>query len=579
VRAVVPLIVGVVTCVLCCAMPVPADAAFEVEPGSFKLATSSGHAGAHTDLTTSFALARDGAGSVEGLLRSMEVVLPTGFMLYPAAMTCAPAQLQLAECPAGAQIGTIEVELRLSAATDMTLTEPLYNMASSPGSTAVYGFVGGELVAGTIVVSVGPDSRVRASARNVFSSTELLRLSLTVSGVNPTRCTAAPLTAELRDVESWEGETQPPQVAAVGPFTNCESLSFAPTIAVAPEDTQAGTPAGYEVDLRVPQTEGAEGLASAELEEAVVSMPAGVVLSPSAANGLQACTEAQVGIGSERPVECPNASKLGVASVITPALSGELKGSLYLGGPPSGLIAGPPFTVYLTLEGHGAFVKVRGAVATNPTTGQITATFDESPELPFNELKLHLTGGSRAPLANPRACTDAEGVPIEYGAESELTPWTAPFESPAMPASPPFEITGCQGPRFDPTFVAGTTNNQAGAPSPLTVTVSREDADEELGGIAVTSPPGSPGTSRASRPAANRKPRKAPARGRARSAKSRSARARAPNRPSSRAARCSSPNPTTAPPSASRSTSPRRPAPSTWAAAPATAKSSARASP
>ncbi len=363
-------------------------------------------------------------------------------------------------------------------------------MASPPGSAAVYGFVGDRLVAGTIVVSVAPDSRVRLSAKDVASSIELLRLSLSLPGVNPTRCTGAPLAAELRDVESWEGETTPSQQATVSPFTNCESLSFAPTIAVAPEDTQANTPTGYEVDLSVPQTESAEGLASAELEEAVVSMPAGVVLSPSAANGLQACTEAEVGFGNEQPVDCPAASRLGTVSLLTPALSGELKGLLYLGGPPSGPIAGPPFTVYMTLEGHGALLKVRGTVATNPTTGQVTTTFAESPELPFSELKLHLTGGARAPLVNPRACTDAEGVPIEYGAEGILTPWTSPFESPATLSSPPFLVTGCQGPRFDPTFVAGTTDNQAGASSPLIVTISRQDADEDLGAIAVTLPPG-----------------------------------------------------------------------------------------
>ncbi len=532
-RAFVALIVGVVTCALGCVVPAAADAAFEVEPGSFKLTTSSDRAGAHPDLTTSFALARDGAGSVEGLLRNEEVVLPTGLMSYPAAVkACEPIQLQLEECPTGDQIGTIETELRLTATTDVTITGPLYNMTSPHGATAVYGFVTGRLFSGTIVLSVGPEYRVRMRAEAVVSSTELLRQSLTVWGVpadaahdtqrgenfkcsqfneeppecegggtaasespvaylvNPTRCTEAPLEAELRDVESWEGEASPPQRATLGPFTNCESLKFAPTITVAPETTQAITPTGYEVDLKVPQTESAEGLASAELENAVVTMPAGVALSPSAANGLEACTATEVGLGSEEPTTCPNASKLGTASAITPALSGELQGALYLGGPPSGPITGPPFTVYLTLEGHGAFVKVSGIVATNPETGQLTITFDETPELPFSELKLHLAGGARAPLANPRACTDAEGVPVEYSAAGELTPWTAPFESPVTPSSPAFEITGCQGPRFDPTFVAGTTNNQAGAYSPLVVTVSRQDADQELGGIAITTPPG-----------------------------------------------------------------------------------------
>jgi len=446
--------------------------------------------------------------------------------------TCNPMQLQLEECPIDTQIGTIEAKLRFSATLDLTITVPLYNMTSPPGSTAVYGFVTGQFFSGTIVLSVGPDYRVRMRAENMVSGAELLRQSLTVWGVpadpahdvergnhfkcrqfneempvcqgggfaasespaaylaNPTACTEAPLEAELRDVESWEGEASPPQQATLGPFTNCESLKFAPTITVAPETTQASTPAGYEIDLEVPQAEGAEGPANAALRDAVVTLPAGVVLSPSAANGLEACTEAEVGIGSEEPIMCPNASKLGAASAITPALSGELRGALYLGGPASGPITYPPFTVYLALEGHGALVKVRGTVTPDPATGQLTIVFDEIPELPFSELKLHLTGGARATLANPRACTDEKGAPIAYSAEGELTPWTAPSESPMTPSSPPFEITGCQEPRFHPAFLAGTTDNQAGSSSPLIITFSRQDADQELGEIAVTMPPG-----------------------------------------------------------------------------------------
>ncbi len=105
------------------------------------------------------------------------------------------------------------------------------------------------------------------------------------------------------------------------------------------------------------------------------------MLSPSAATGLVSCSEAQVGIGTEQPVECPQASKLGEVSLTTPALTSELKGFLYLGGPPSGVITKPPFTVYLTLHGHGVLVKVRGTVTPDPVTGQLTTVFDENPQL------------------------------------------------------------------------------------------------------------------------------------------------------------------------------------------------------
>ncbi len=280
----------------------------------------------------------------------------------------------------------------------------------------------------------------------------------------------------------------------LAPTPVCESLKFAPTISVQPEQAQATTPTGYEINLNVPQTEGAEGLATADLKDAVVKMPAGVVLSPSAANGLVACTEAEVGMengeANGEPVKCPNASKLGEVSLVTPALTGELKGFLYLGEESSGPITKPPFTVYLTLAGHGVLIKIKGSVVADEKTGQLTTTFDHNPELPFSELKLQLNGGSRSTVANPSVCDDAQGAPIEYSAESELTPWTAPDELAETPSSFPFEITGCQGQRFDPSFAGSTLSNQAGGYSTLRVTFSREDADEDLGGLTVTTPPG-----------------------------------------------------------------------------------------
>ncbi len=542
-------LVASVAVVLGCACAVPAIVeGFALEPGSFTVSTSveeqpgvrvvDDQAGAHADLTTSFAFVKNEAGAVGGLLRNGEVVLPVGFAGYPADVkTCAPVQLQLEECPVDAQIGTLEVVLRLLPTRVNTVTVPVYNMAPPPNEAAVFGFVVGHQVSGNIVISIGPDYRVHANFTNVVSGVELIRQSLTVWGVpadpvhneqrgskyiceqvneekkkcepennyveadenpvpflvNPTQCTSEPLIAELKGVETWEGEKLPTAAATVGPFEGCESLKFAPTIAVQPEQTQATTPTGYQIDLNVPQTEGAEGLATADLQGTVVKMPAGVVLSPSAANGLEACTAAQIGLGSESPVECPKASKLGEVSVVTPALTGELKGFLYLGEQSPGPIAKPPFTVYLTLAGHGVFIKIEGTVELNPVTGQVTTTFDKNPELPFSELKVQLNGGSRATVANPSVCANAQGAPIQYSAESELTPWTSPFELAATPSSFPFEITDCGPPRFAPSFAAGTTSNQAGGYSPLSVTFSREDADEDLGGLMVVTPPGMSG--------------------------------------------------------------------------------------
>jgi hypothetical protein len=481
-------------------------------------------------MTESFAFAQNGVdGPVGAALRGAEVIFPVGFAGYPPAVkTCTPVQLQVEECPPGSQIGTLEVVIREypeEANPYITYRTGLYNMVPSPNETAVFGFTILHTVGGTIVVSVGPDYRVHARASNVVTlGVELVRQAITVWGVpadpshnalrgfaskkvgsepevnlgrggivlnenpvpflvNPTQCTSEPVEAELANIESWESEKAKNAKAKIGPFTGCDSLKFPPTIAVTPEEPQATTPTGYAIDLRIPQSEGAEGIATADLRDGVIKMPAGVVLSPSAATGLQACTEAQVGIGTENPVECPNASKLGEVSLITPALTGELKGFLYLGGPPSGPITKPPFTVYLTLEGKGLHVKIKGTVVTDPSTGQVTTTFDENPELPFSELKVQLNGGSRATVANPNTCG-------EYHAESTLTPWTTPFGENAEPSSFPYQITGCHPPRFAPSFAASTLSNQAGGYSTFRVDFAREDTDEDLAGLTVTTPPG-----------------------------------------------------------------------------------------
>ena len=463
-------------------------------------------------------------------MRNAEVVEPIGFAGYPAAVkTCTPVQLQVETCPAGSQIGWLEVVLGKFDAKKgeeyVKFSTGVYNMVASPNETAVFGFNILNLVGGTIVLTVGPDYRVHARLVDVNTDGgELVRQSLTVWGVpadpshdaqrtqrciefslggpnvcfgvgvpvnenpvafltNPTQCTAAPLTADLVGVESWEGEVAPAVTTPVGPFSGCESLKFRPTVAVAPEESRATTPTGYEVQLKVPPSEGAETLATADLKDAIVKLPAGVVLSPSAANGLQSCSDAQVGLGDSSPVGCPNASKLGVVSLITPALAGELKGALYLGGPPAGPITGPPFTVYLTLAGHGVLIKIRGTATPDPVTGQLTTVFDENPELPFSELKLHLTGGSRATLANPAGC----GL---YSAEADFTPWSTPFTADALTSSAPFEITGCGAPQFAPSFRASTLSNQAGGYSTFRVTFGRQDADGHLAGLTVTTPPG-----------------------------------------------------------------------------------------
>jgi hypothetical protein len=503
-----------------------ARAELAIEPRSFSFTASSNQAGAHADLTTSFAFVNSEEGNAHGNLRNVEVELPPGFAGYPPSVaTCTQAQLLTAsetdqfavQCPADSQIGTIETVLKVEPGEPARVLNPVYNMVPGPGQTAVFGFNTLGIVTSNIVFSVRPgDFGLSTFNANVPGSAEIDAVSLTVWGVpgdpvhdehrgqicingvcqygglsastnpapflsNPTNCTAEPLKARLR-VEAWQ--IQPPQEAeaTVGPFEGCEDLGFDPALALNPESHAPVSPTGYTVDLTVPPDDEPEGVATSDVRKTEVTFPAGVVLSPSAATGLEACTKAQVGLGNSEPVRCPEPSRIGTATVTTPALNDKLTGGLYLAAPPSGTITAPPYGVFLTLAGDGVSIKLAGTVETDPTTGQLTTTFANTPQLPFSELELHINGGSRAPLANPATC----GL---FEAKSDITPWTSPAEPDRLLTSG-FEITGCAPPRFTPSFAAGTTSNQAGGYTPLTVTFSREDADQNLAGLTVTTPPG-----------------------------------------------------------------------------------------
>jgi hypothetical protein len=344
---------------------------------------------------------------------------------------------------------------------------------------------------------------------------------------NPTSC-GTPRTATAR-VESWEEPgVVDKRTASLPELVGCEKLDFSPTIGVKPDSEAGSTPAGLNVNLDVPQeaTENPAGLAEADVKDTTVTLPAGMQLSPSAADGLQACSNAQIGYtglnkelnpttesgvqtpqfkekvynpatGLEEATLCPDASKIANVKIKTPLLEGELEGSVYLAAPQD--FAGLPenpfgslVAMYLVAEEPkaGVIVKLPGKVSPNPVTGQITTTFENTPQLPFSELKLEFYGTERAPLATPAFCGT-------YKTEASLQPWSG---TPAVSPLADFAITSgpngssCTYPGqalpFSPTLETGVPNVNAGAFSNLTTTFSREDGQQNLSGITLHYPPG-----------------------------------------------------------------------------------------
>ena len=108
----------------------------------------------------------------------------------------------------------------------------------------------------------------------------------------------------------------------------------------------------------------------------------------------------------------------------------------------------------------GVLVKLHGTTSANEETGQLTTTFVEQPQQPFELLQLKLKGGPRATLANPQSCGPAT-------TSADLTPWSAPFTPDATPTSS-FNVDwngaggACPGTLpFNPSFNAGTTGPTA----------------------------------------------------------------------------------------------------------------------
>jgi hypothetical protein len=274
----------------------------------------------------------------------------------------------------------------------------------------------------------------------------------------------------------------------------CNRLNFEPSISVAPDGQQGSTPSGLTVDVHVPQDASLNptGLAESSVKNTTVTLPDGVTLNPAGADGLSSCGLAEVGLESASEQSCPESSKVGTVEIHTPLLPNPLVGAAYLAqqddNPFGSLVA-----LYIVVRDpiSGVLVKLAGQVTPNPVTGQLVSTFEDTPQLPFEDLTLHFFGGSRAPLGTPALCGG-------YTTIASIAPWSgnAPVQS-----NSEFEITSgpngspCSNPLpFDPSLTTGSLNIQAGAFTPFTMTMSREDGNQTLDGVQLKMPPGLLGT-------------------------------------------------------------------------------------
>jgi hypothetical protein len=486
-----------------------------------------------------------------------------------------PTEFVSTGCPPDSQVGVVNAFVKGFGERPNRI--PIYNLVPPKGVPAEFGFVFENIVPVRLdahVARVDGKYKVTVLSADINEAFNLNGISVTLWGTpadpshdaernqvnhqklgeasheepkrpfltNPTDCLqqaeAAPVTTlqydswqrpgaenadglpELKD-PSWQ-EVSASSLAVEG----CQNLTFAPETSFVPRKAEApetasdnGTsrasaPSGYEFKLRIPQKEELGTLATPQLKDTTVTLPPGVSLSPSAANGLEACTPEEIDLDSTRRGHCPAASQVGEVHITSALLEEELKGRVYVGQPtcehevctPADAQQGKLIHLYIEAEAENAGVRVKlpGNASIDQQTGVVTSSFTENPQVPFTTLRLTLKAGERASLANPQLCG-------QYTTNVVLRPWDIAGKTlegkeilggQDVTQSSSFNIDydgaggGCPqaGLPFSPSFVAGTLNPEAGRYSQFDTVFARGDDREQAfsasQGIVVQTPVG-----------------------------------------------------------------------------------------
>lgn len=501
-----------------------------LDPGGALDTAAAGHPGAlvaafdFPSASTDFG-AQISAYPLDGAIRQTIVDLPAGLVGNPqAAPRCTLTDLaNFGDCPADTQVGILGLVEPPLGQPGAETNLPIFNIVPEHGYPAEFGVFDPILERAALlyasVVGNGAETHVRVTSQNLPRALPLNGVSTVFFGdpavkdgtptspiafaTAPADCSQPSFTTTIH-IDSWNhpGATNADgtpdfsdpnwkrATAQSPPVSGCGKLQFNPTISLQPDTSQPSSPAGLNVDLQVPQTTDPSELATPPLRTATVTLPEGMSVSPSAAEGLQGCSDAQLELGSNDPPSCPEGSEIGTVLVHTPLLDHTLPGVVYLGTPLCGPCTdadaadGRMLRLFMVIDDPvtGTVVKLPGTVMANPGTGQLTATFADNPQLPFDDLKLAFKSGPRATLSTPASCGT-------FTSTADLSPWSAPFTPDALLQSS-FTIAGCGAPQFAPSFTAQTVNNQAGAFSPFTLSFSRQDADQQFSALSVTLPPG-----------------------------------------------------------------------------------------
>jgi hypothetical protein len=487
-------------------------------------------------------------------LKDVEVEIPPGFVGNPLASPRCERQdfLERGTCPASTQVGHAEV--LVSREGGQIFNSPVYNLEPPLGAPAEFGFApGGAITLARPELRSDGDYGVTARVVNAPQVASILASTFTIWGfpsdpshdaergnfkpfgvicglkedgtaiegppcpsgapqipfwTMPTDCSHGPFETKV-SVFSWQGHSDSTSFLShngagvpIG-VTGCEAVPFEPSVQATPTSQIAESAAGLDFELQMPTAglTNPDGTAQAHIKKTVVTLPEGIAANPSAAEGLGVCSEADLKretAFSAPGAGCPNASKIGDVSILTPLLEERLEGSLHVAKPFENRF-GSLLALYIVAKSpeRGIVVKLAGKVEPDPRTGQLVTTFDDLPQLPFSDFTLRFREGARAPLVTPPTCGT-------YETKAQFVPWSAsdpdnPLPHEVVTESSSFQIA--QGPNggpcpspgappFEPGFSAGTLNNNAASHSPLAMRITRRDGDQGIVRFDAELPPG-----------------------------------------------------------------------------------------